>query len=397
MTHVVAVWDQDSFAWYTDAGGEGTNQIGTTNSNPTSLITVTNYRLRYLIQETAGSTVAETPIFGLEFRVDPAGGTAFGAWTAINSANPNFNLVSTANVTDGGATTQQIGAGTFRAGQFSYVDATDTAPTAELTATAGTDEYEVEWVLEFANAANAANFEFRVIWDNASTPPATPLDSYTNTTQVSPTATTNDLLADDVEAAANVTTPVMAHIHVLTANDVEAAANVTTPVMVQVVALTANDVEAAANVTIPTATEIIFQFERPDADTNIGSWTNQAGSAVNLFQSIDEVTPSDADYVRSEINPVSSAARFRLSDFGSAVDTNYDHIIRYRYGKDFNDGQQIDITVRLIQGASTVIATWSHPNVSTTIAQANQTLTAPQVASITNYADLFIEFEANAP
>jgi len=124
VTHTPAVWNQQSFAWYTDAGGEGTNQIGTTNSNPTSLLVGTQYRLRLLLQETAGSTVGEVPQFQLMYRVDPAGGTAFGSWLAVDSDTANtFTAVTTANVTDNAATTQQIGAGTFNDGEFSYVDA----------------------------------------------------------------------------------------------------------------------------------------------------------------------------------------------------------------------------------------------------------------------------------
>ena len=99
---VTALWDQDSFAWYTDAGGEGTNQIGSTNSNPSTLVTGTQYRLRYLIQETAGSNQVETPVFELEYRVDPAGGTTFGSWTPIDSDDTYFTAVSSANVTDNG-------------------------------------------------------------------------------------------------------------------------------------------------------------------------------------------------------------------------------------------------------------------------------------------------------
>jgi len=121
---VQATWDQDSFAWYADTGGEGTGQIGSTNANPTTLVTNTQYRLRYLVQETAGATTGDTPSFELYYRVDPAGGTSFGSWLPIDSDDSYFNVVTSANVTDGGSTTQQIGGGTFRGGVFSYVDAT---------------------------------------------------------------------------------------------------------------------------------------------------------------------------------------------------------------------------------------------------------------------------------
>ena len=38
---------------------------------------------------------------------------------------------------------------------------------------------------------------------------------------------------------------------------------------------------------------------RPDGDTATDGWTNQAGSASNIYQSIDEVTASDSDFVQS--------------------------------------------------------------------------------------------------
>jgi len=182
MTHVLATWNQQLFEWYTDAGGEGTNGFGA-NTNPETFEKNTQYRLRYLIQETAGSSEAETPQFGLEFRVDTTGGTTFGTWTSIDSDLTYFNVVSSASVTDGAATTQQLGTGTFTGGQFSFVDATALAPTGTLSATTGSDEYECEWVMSFTEAARGANFEFRVLYGNAITPD-TALNTYTSTTQV---------------------------------------------------------------------------------------------------------------------------------------------------------------------------------------------------------------------
>jgi len=465
MTHQVAVWNQQTFAWYTDAGGEGTNQIGTTGSNPTTLDTNTQYRLRYLIQETAGSTVAETPVFGLEFRVDAAGGTSFGAWTAITSGNAAFTAVSTASVTDGATTTQQIGAGTFNDGEFSYVDAGSTAPTNTLTATGGSDEYEVEWVLEFA-AVGGQNFEFRVIWDDGTTPPATALDTYTATTQVSPSAPVNTLLADNVSSASAVSSPAavitrildatnvqsastvsttaILQTHILDATNVQSAStvsdaaiiqthiigaatsaqsasNVSNPTLVANSALgSATSVQSASNVSSPVTTQTyVFtatnvqsasavsttalsqDIERlpPDGDDVVGSWTTDLGGSTNLFQSIDEDPFNDSDYVQSELSPQSSVARFTLTNPSGAVDIASDHKVQYRYYKELDAAgvQQLDLVVRLKQGASTVVATWTHSNITGTVVQAVQTLSAGQVSAITNYADLRLEFDANAP
>ena len=37
----------------------------------------------------------------------------------------------------------------------------------------------------------------------------------------------------------------------------------------------------------------------PTADVTDGSWLNEAGSNVNLFASVDESPPNDADYIHS--------------------------------------------------------------------------------------------------
>lgn len=170
---ITATWDQDSFAWYQDTGGEGTNQIGSTNSNPSTLVADTQYRLRYLIQETAGSNQAETPTFRLEIN---NGGGAVEADSDLSY----LNTVSSANVTDGAATTQQIGGGTFNDGDFVYVD-TGGSATGAMAATAGNDEYECEWVISFAAGGT---YTFTVTRDGG-----TALNTTTNTTTVTiPTA-----------------------------------------------------------------------------------------------------------------------------------------------------------------------------------------------------------------
>jgi len=78
----------------------------------------------------------------------------------------------------------------------------------------------------------------------------------------------------------------------------------------------------------------------------------------------------------------------------STVETTMPQRVRYRYKKE-NADSTINLTVRLVEGASTVIATWTHNDISTTVTESEQTLTAPQVASITDYTDLHVEFEAN--
>ncbi len=71
------------------------------------------------------------------------------------------------------------------------------------------------------------------------------------------------------------------------------------------------------------------------------------------------------------------------------------HTISYRYKKNAPGGDQIDLTVRLVQG-TTVIASWTHTNIDA-LTQVTQILTGAQADSITDYTDLRLRFEAVKP
>lgn len=132
------------------------------------------------------------------------------------------------------------------------------------------------------------------------------------------------------------------------------------------------------------------QFARPDSDVTIGTWT-----PTPLYQQIDEVTPSDVDYIESAKNPVNDTCEVDLSDVEDP-EVSTGHVIRYRYKKDATGGNIIDLIVRLMQGA-VEIASWTHNDIGDTIVQAEQTLTGPQADSITDYTDLRLRFIANVP
>jgi hypothetical protein len=97
---------------------------------------------------------------------------------------------------------------------------------------------------------------------------------------------------------------------------------------------------------------------RPDADVAADGWINQAGSATNIYQSIDETSAGDADYVRSPMIA----------------------------------GDTANLYVRLYEGA-TEIAEWSHLDIAGAYTTVTQTLTAPQFAAIGDLNDLFVEFD----
>lgn len=135
----------------------------------------------------------------------------------------------------------------------------------------------------------------------------------------------------------------------------------------------------------------------PSADSVDGAWTDQA-AGTSLAAAIDETTASDTDYIQSEISPVNSGCRVKLAA-GEDPLSSTGHILHWRAGKDAG-GNQIDMTVKLYQGggnslgAGTLIASFTRNNVGA-FTTYDETLSGAQADSITNYADLYLEFYAN--
>jgi hypothetical protein len=67
---------------------------------------------------------------------------------------------------------------------------------------------------------------------------------------------TDDLTADDVESASEVSAPSLGQVHAITADDVESASEVTTPDVGQVHALTADDSESSSEVSAPSIGQV---------------------------------------------------------------------------------------------------------------------------------------------
>jgi hypothetical protein len=130
-------------------------------------------------------------------------------------------------------------------------------------------------------------------------------------------------------------------------------------------------------------------YLRPDADASNSGWSDQTGGTTNLYQVVDETTPDDADYVRSSQGPTADIIRFRLSDPSSGLVEPF--TVKYRYG--LSASGALTITARLKQG-STVKKSWVHTDGTTTLKTVTQTLTTGEFASISDFNDLFIEFEA---
>ena len=144
------------------------------------------------------------------------------------------------------------------------------------------------------------------------------------------------------------------------------------------------------------------QFGRPSTDTtNDGGWTDQGGGSSSIFGTIDESSPSDADYIRTTVAPTSDVYVTKCTSITDPVSST-GHIIRWRRGKDSAGGATVNETVQLRQGYTnegspgTLIATGASaaatPDAFTTT---TYTLSGAEADAITNYADLFLRFLAN--
>ena len=140
---------------------------------------------------------------------------------------------------------------------------------------------------------------------------------------------------------------------------------------------------------------VTVQMAFPSADISLGGWTPSAGgSPTELWPMIDEATPDDSDYIQSVLTPSNDTCEVRLQVLGDpAVSTG--HVVRYRYSKSFAAGR-VDLTVKLMDGGIE-IASFTHSDISTTDTQADQTLSAAQADSISDYGDLRLRFSANQP
>lgn len=95
-------------------------------------------------------------------------------------------------------------------------------------------------------------------------------------------AAVDNLLADDVESASEVTTPAIGQEHVLTADDVESNSEVSSPVITQIHDLLADDVESASEVSSPVLAQV-HQLLADDVESNSEVTTPSLAQVHQLF------------------------------------------------------------------------------------------------------------------
>ena len=142
------------------------------------------------------------------------------------------------------------------------------------------------------------------------------------------------------------------------------------------------------------------QFGRPSADTSIGTYTDQADGTTNIYTTIDEVSASDADYIKSVAAPSTAPYVTALSTLEDPVSSS-GHVVRYQYAKDASGGAGIDLVVQLRQGyvnegtPGTLIASNTHAGITNTFTAGSFTLSGAEADAITDYTSLFLRFTFN--
>lgn len=137
-------------------------------------------------------------------------------------------------------------------------------------------------------------------------------------------------------------------------------------------------------------------FERPDADDDIGGWTDQAGGTSSLFTTIDESVASDADYITTlvDVDGTSTAARFRLSDPG--VTPIEPVTVRFR-AKAGNADATLQTSIYEGTGPGTLIAQWTDTLTAGGFDDFEHAFTTPEFSSVSDFDNLYIDFEVINP
>lgn len=160
MGMVAGTFAQDAFRARNDDGNETTaTWKAAANTNWTQPLN-TIFRLRFVIKQTDSAFTGGVQAFQCHYSHNG------GAYTEVAGQGTTTNavrLADSANVADAAVTTQQIGTGTFVAGEI------DESGFADATFASGLSETEFEFVLEAISSivANGDTLDFRVYTSSA--------------------------------------------------------------------------------------------------------------------------------------------------------------------------------------------------------------------------------------
>lgn len=124
----------------------------------------------------------------------------------------------------------------------------------------------------------------------------------------------------------------------------------------------------------------------PISDVSAGGWVPNIGGS--LYETLNESTPDTGDY---DIDTSSGSAMEVLLEQIVSPFSSTEPMIHYSISAISGA-----ITVSLKQGAGTVIASWTHNPAPASPTIYNQTLSAAEVAAVTDYADLRIRVTSSS-
>ena len=133
----------------------------------------------------------------------------------------------------------------------------------------------------------------------------------------------------------------------------------------------------------------------PVSDDSVGEYHGRLGQTTNLFNFIDEDgSLEDAEYISTDANPSAAVYRCNLRSVADPASST-GHTIRYKVTNSIRVGTMA-VTVRLKEGATTRAT--HNPSAMTPgeIRVAEWVLSSGEIDSITNYADLSLEFSFTA-
>lgn len=136
------------------------------------------------------------------------------------------------------------------------------------------------------------------------------------------------------------------------------------------------------------------QFARPSADTVRTAWTDQASGTTNIYTTIDESSPSDADYIKTSAPPGANEFETLLTSVTDPVSSS-NHVMRWRRRKQPASGSNdVTITVRLLQN-TTQITSQSDATIPGSFTDTSYTLSGAEADAISDYTNLRLEFVAS--
>jgi hypothetical protein len=130
------------------------------------------------------------------------------------------------------------------------------------------------------------------------------------------------------------------------------------------------------------------QISSPISDVSTGFW-----SIAPLYEKIDEISPSDSDYIYSSTNPSNDTCEVLLT---GAINPNVHtgHYLTYRYQKELDNSNQINLVVGLYEG-TTLISQQTHNDIPYGWITTGFYLTSGEAATITNYNNIRVRLTAN--